>query len=246
MNQVQTKSKSVYARRQAILTLILILSLAFLSISGCSNTAKVLIKVKVQSEIDLNKYSNIAVLPFIQVEGGKEEWGENIAYILRRQISKSGKIQVMDLKDAKEMLDGKLFIETLSDEAKLTEIGAILGVDGFITGSYKFQAISEPRTYYVERYSPRLQQYQYEPIPYIQKTYLLSIRFVMVDALTGKIILDQSYNKRDAQSHNIGSLLISSSSESETVLQGLVVSASAKFTNKIVTHYENEERVLVK
>lgn len=222
----------------------LILSLSV--IAGCSNTTKALINVKVQSQIDLNKYSNIAVLPFVQAEGGKEEWGETIAFILKRSITRSGKLNVMDLKDAKEMLGGKMSIDAFKDEANLREIGSILGVDGFISGSFKFQTVNEARSYYVERYSLRLQQYVYDEVPYFQRTYLLSIKFIMVDTSSGKIIMEENYNKRDSQAHSLGNLLISSSSENESILQSLVVSASNNFTNKLVPHYETEERVLVR
>ena len=230
---------------------ILIGLLCFLAVfvnSGCGNTTKVLIKVKVQSEIDVTKYEEIAVIPFLHSDESKnEEWGENIAFVFRRHLSKSKKFDVLDSKDTKLTLEGeRITIDTFQDADKLMDLGGELGVDALVVGTYKFYNISEPRRLYYDRYSVRLQRYITDTVTYFHKTYVLSLNISIVDANTGEIVWSDKFEQTAAEDHNLGTLLISGISEGDNVMKRLTAQAASKFMRKIEPHYETEERILVR
>ena len=141
---------------------------------ACSNTTKVLVKVKIQSEIDVSKYEKIAIIPLLNSGASQnEEWGEDIAFVFRRHLSKSQKFDILDSKDTKLTLEGEqITIETLQDADKLVDLGGELVVDALIVGTYKFYQISEPRRLYYDRYSVRLQRYITDTVTYFHKTYV--------------------------------------------------------------------------
>jgi TolB-like protein len=216
---------------------------------GCGNTTKVLIKVKVQSEIDVSKYKKIAVIPFLSNDESKnnKEWGEDIAFVFRRNLSKSQKFDVLDGKDTKLTLEGEqITIDTLQNADKLMDLGGELEVDALIVGTYKFYNISEPRRLYYDRYSTQLQRYITDTVTYFHKTYVLSLDISIVDTNTGGVVWSDKLEQTAEEDHNLGTLLISGISEDDNVMKRLTTQAASKFMRKIEPHYETEERVLVK
>jgi len=216
--------------------------------SGCGNTTKVLIKVKVQSEIDVGRYKKIAIIPFLPSDEDKnEDWGENIAFVFRRYLSKSKKFDVLDSKDTKLTLEGEqITIDTVKSTNKLIDFGGELGVDAMIVGTYRFYHVSEPRRLYYDRYSTHLQRYITDTVTYFHKTYVLSLNISIVDANTGEVVWNNKFNQTAAEDHNLGTLLISGISEGDNVMKRLTTQATAKFMRKIEPHYEMAERILVR
>ncbi|MBC8230158.1 hypothetical protein H8E77_11475 [bacterium] len=225
-----------------------------LVIFSCGNTTKVLIKVKVQSEIDVTKYEKIAIIPFLYTTGAfdiseskNEEWGKDIAFVFRRNLSRSKKFDVLDSKDTKLTLEGEqITIDTLGNTDKLIDLGGELGVDALIVGTYKFYNISEPRRLYYDRYSVQLQRYITDTVTYFHKTYVLSLNISIVDSNTGETVWHDKFEQTAAENHNLGTLLISGISEGDNVMKRLTARAASKFRRKIEPHYETEERVLVR
>ena len=216
---------------------------------GCSNKARVLIKVKVQSEIDVNKYKKLAIIPFLNSSEGKgEEIGEHIAFLLRRKLSKSSHLEILDFKDTREILAGEeITPNTLRDENELLDLGGQLEVDALIVGSYKFYDISEPRRMYYDRYSLQLQRYVTDTVTYFHKSYVLSLRIFIVNANDGKVVWKAPpYEEVASEDHSLGTLLISEVSGGNSIMKELSSRAVNKFIRQIAPHYETEERVLVK
>jgi len=216
---------------------------------GCGNTTKVLIKIKVQSEIDVSKYKKIAVIPFLSNDESKnnEEWGENIAFVFRRNLSKSQKFDVLDGKDTKLTLEGEqITLDILQNTDKLIDLGGELGVDALIVGTYKFYNISEPRRLYYDRYSAQLQRYITDTVTYFHKTYVFSLDISIVDTNTGGTVWSDKLEQTAEEDHNLGTLLISGISDDDNVMKRLTTQAASKFMRKIEPHYETEERILVR
>lgn len=234
-----------------------IMAAAFIS---CGNVTEVQIKVKTGSDIDVSKYQKIAVLPFViddeQIKNGKknlsedehdDEKSEKISFFLRRILFKSKKIDVMDTVKTNLIIAGESIDSSLlQDEERLTDIGGELGVDAFITGKYKFYGISEPRSMPVQRYSLQLQHYVTETITYFHKIHILSVQVFVIDARTGKTVLDKSYNPSTSEAHSLGTLIINEAFQGDRVFDKLVNMVVVDFAKLIAPHYELEKRLLVK
>ncbi len=217
--------------------------------SGCGNKTRVLIKVKVQSEIDVNKYKKMAIIPFLNTSKSKDgELGEHIAFLLRRKLSKSSHLEILDTRETRDILAGeKINLNTLKDENALVDVGGQLGVDALIVGSYKFYDISEPRRMYYDRYSQQLQRYVTDTVTYFHKSYVLSLRIFIVNTNTGKTVWKAPpYKETASENHNLGTLLISEISGKNAITKELASRAVTKFIRQIAPHYETEERILVK
>lgn len=216
---------------------------------GCGNKMSVLIKVKVQSEIDVNKYQKLAIIPFVNSSGSKdEELGEHIAFLLRRKLSKSSHLEILDFKETREILAGEeINLKTLEDEKELADLGGQLEVDALIVGSYKFYDISEPRRMYYDRYSLQLQRYVTDTVTYFHKSYVLSLQIFIVNANDGKAVWKAPpYQESASENQNLGTFLISEVSGGSSIVKELGARAVSKFIRQIAPHYETEERILVK
>ena len=191
--------------------------LAVLTLWGCSSTVtRVSIPVKVQSEIDISRYSNFAVLPFVaekQTERNErlpEEIGTEIAAMLRRGLARQKHFEVVSTQETARLLTGETVGEHwLSDTKRLSQHGEYFEVKGIIIGSFRFYSDSRPRRYYGERYSVQRQRYVMDYQDYMQKTYLLSLRVMIIDVETEQVIWDETYRRNTAEAHTIGSFIFS-------------------------------------
>ena len=222
---------------------------------SCGNkVARVPIPVKVQSEIDINTYSNFAVLPFVaqksssKIEDIPVEAGNEIAQILRSQLSRQKQFKIVDKQETERLMTGEEIEEEkwLEDTERLSELGKYFEVKGIIVGSYLFHTDTRPRRYYGERYSYQQQRYVMDYQDYMQKSYLLSLRVMILDVDNGKIIWDESYLQRTAEAHSLGSLVFSQMAPKESTMRELSKRALAKFTQDISPHYEQEDRFLIR
>lgn len=228
--------------------------LVMLTFCGCStDVTRVSIPVKVQSEIDITRYSNFAVLPFVsekQSDHSEElppEVGEDIASTLRRGLARQKRFEVVSSQETARILTGEdLGEEWLSDTKHLSQLGEYFEVKGVIVGSFRFYSDSRPRRYYGERYSIQRQRYVMDYQDYMQKTYLLSLRVMIVDVETEKIIWDESYRRSTAEAHTIGSFIFSQTGPQANTVRELGRRAVSEFTRQISPHYEQEDRYLVK
>ncbi len=230
---------------------ILLVTLMFF---GCgSAVTRVSIPVKVQSEIDIGRYSNFAVLPFVSerhAERNEElppEVGEDIAAVLRRGLARQKSFEVVNSQETARLLTGEdIGEEWLSDTKHLSQLGEYFEVKGIIVGSFRFYSDSRPRRYYGERYSIQRQRYVMDYQDYMQKTYLLALRVMIIDVETEKIVWDESYRRSTAEAHTIGSFIFSQAGPQANTVRELGRRAVSEFTRQISPHYEQEDRYLVK
>ena len=222
---------------------------------SCGNKiSRVPIPIKVQSEIDIHTYSNFAVLPFVgqksssEIEGVPVKIGSEIAQILRSKLSRQKQFQIVDKQETDRLMTGEEIEEDkwLKDTERLSELGKYFEVRGIIVGSYLFHTDTRPRRYYGERYSHRQQRYVMDYQDYMQKTYLLSLRVMIIDVDNGNIIWDESYLQRTAEAHSLGSLVFSQMAPKESTMRELSKRALAQFTQDISPHYEQEDRFLIR
>lgn len=222
---------------------------------GCaSSVARVPIKIQVESTIDVTKYSGFAVLPFIKAEdsgnqriASSDEAGEEIASLMRIGLGRNQNLDVVSTQDTLRLFTNeKLNEELLADVSELVRIGQYFEVDAVIVGSYNFFATSQPRRYYGERYSRRLQRYITDYQDYLEKTFILSLRVIIASVDTEEIIRDDKYERRAFQSHTVSSYLMSEVTPHEGILKSLARQAISEFTRQVSPHYEQEERFLVR
>jgi len=228
--------------------------LALLTFSACSSTAtRVSIPIKVQSEIDISRYTTLAVLPFVPEEqmGRADEKlpetiGKDIADILRRALSRQKSFEVVGTQETTRLLTGETVQEEwLSDVEHLRHLGEYFEVNAVIIGSFRFYSDSRPRRYYGERYSLQRQRYVVDYQDYMQKTYLLSLRVIIVDVETEQIIWNRTYRRSTAEAHTLGSFIFSQAGPQANTIRELSKRAVSEFTRQISPHYEREDRYLV-
>ena len=99
--------------------------LGVLTLCGCSNAVtRVSIPVKIQSEIDIARYSNFAVLPFVsekQIERNEKlppEVGAEIASILRRGLARQKQFEVISTQETARLLTGETVEEDWLSDTK--------------------------------------------------------------------------------------------------------------------------------
>ncbi len=233
---------------------ICVLVIGLLTFCACgSKVARVPIPIKVQSEIDINTYSNFAVLPFVSEKASTKlgelpvEIGDEIAQILRSGLGRQKHFEVVDKQETARIMTGEAVEEELlADTKRLGELGRYFEVKGIIVGSYRFYTDTRPRRYYGERYSVRQQRYVMDYQDYMQKRYLLSLRVMIIDVDTEKIIWDEAYQQQTAVAHSLGSFVFSQMAPQETTLRELSKRAVSQFTRDISPHYEQEDRFLIR
>ena len=232
----------------------IVILLIILTFYGCgSAVTRVSIPVKVQSEIDIGRYSNFAVLPFVserqteRIEEVPPEVGEDIASTLRRGLARQKNFEVVSTQETARLLTGEdIGEEWLADTKHLSQLGEYFEVKGVIVGSFRFYSDSRPRRYYGERYSIQRQRYVMDYQDYMQKTYLLSLRVMIIDVETEQIVWDESYRRSTAEAHTIGSFIFSQAGPQANTIRELGRRAVSEFTRQISPHYEQEDRYLVK
>ena len=255
MNTNQKNHRLTQIQRIPCLVTVLPMLLCLGIYWGCASAVKrVPIKIQVESTIDVTKYSGFAVLPFIEAKDSKhqqvvssDETGSEIASLMRIGLGRSQNLDVVSTQDTLRLFSDETHDEDLLvDVSELVRIGQYFEVDAVIVGSYNFFAVSQPRRYYGERYSRRLQRYVTDYQDYLEKTYILSLRIVIAGVDTEEIIRDDTYERRAFQSHSVSSYLISEVTPHEGVLKSLARQAVSEFTRQVSPHYEQEERFLVK
>ena len=253
VNQQINKSSQIQRIRFIITMLPLLLCLGLYWGCGTSVT-RVPIKIQVESTIDVTKYSGFAVLPFMEANDSErqrvassDETGADIAALMRLGLGRNQNLDVVGTQETLRLfVDETLDEELLVDVPELVRIGEYFEVDAVIAGSYEFFAVSQPRRYYGERYSRRLQRYVTAYQDYLEKTYILSLRVVIASVDTEEIIRDDTYERRAYQSHSVSSYLISEVTPHEGILKSLARQAISEFTRQVAPHYEQEERFLVR
>ena len=254
MNLNQPINQSIQIHRIRFIVTMLPILLCLGMHWGCgSAVTRVPIKIQVESTIDVTKYSEFAVLPFLEAKDSgrqrivsSDETGEEIASLMRIGLGRNQNLDVVSTQDTLRLFTETLNEELLADVSELVRIGQYFEVDAVIVGSYNFFAVSQPRRYYGERYSRRLQRYVTDYQDYLEKTYILSLRVVIASVDTEEIIRDDMYERRAYHSHTVSSYLISEVTPHEGVLKSLARQAISEFTRQVSPHYEQEERFLVR
>ena len=236
--------------------------LCLLMLAGCGQRVmEIEVPVKVDSEIDVDRYQRLAVLPFTnqaadsdKYEGSfldnssaLENMGHEIALMLRYRLNRREAFKVVDSKEtakmlAGEVLEGSIFGAQILEQVAL--IGEYLEADAVITGNFRFFTTNEPRRHYTERYSPGLQRYITDYQDYLQKNYILTLRVAIMDVESQKIIWDDVYRTTASEAHSLGTLIISQIASSDSTFKRLAKQAVAQFITKIAPHYEKEDRYI--
>ncbi|MDE0299704.1 MAG: hypothetical protein OXN17_13810 [Candidatus Poribacteria bacterium] len=229
------------------------LILAFLTIfCSCGRSiTRVTIPIQVESEIDADRFSSFAVLPFVKDNAGDMsdsiDIGNDIASTMRRRIGKHKNYNVVGSQETNRLITGETIdSEFLANMGQLTRLGGHFEVDGLITGSYRYYTINQPKTYYGEHYSPTRRQYVMDYQDYIQRMYILALRVMIVDVDSEEIMWDEKYERTAVENHALGSFLVSQITPRDTILKSLTKQAVSEFTRQIAPHYETEVRFLVK
>ena len=242
-------------RRIEALRLLVLTSTMIMVLLGCGDSVrKINIPVKVDSQIDLERYTNFVVLPFVAVKRKNmlanvpANTGKEIALTLRYQLGRQKDLNVISAQETALMLDGEASaVNTLAKANidRVISIGEYMDVDAVIGGSYDFYAVSQPRRAYSERYSRTLQRYVTYYQDYLEKTYVLSLQLRIVDVATKEFVWDEIYNRRASEAHSLGSMIISEVAPTNSILKNLTQQALRKFIRAISPHYETEYRFLV-
>ena len=220
--------------------------------SSCGRSiTRVTIPVQVDSEIDADRFSSFAVLPFVKDKSGDSsddvDIGHEIASTMRRRIGRHKNYDVVGGQETGRLMTGETIdTEFLADMRQLARLGGYFEVDGLITGSYKYYTVNQPKTYYGEHYSPTRRQYVMDYQDYIQRMYILALRVIIVDMDSEKIIWDEKYERTAVENHALGSFLVSQITPRDTILKSLTKQAVSEFTRQIAPHYETEVRFLAK
>ena len=218
------------------------------------------VPVKVDSEIDIDRYQKLAVLPFVQGElyakssnglldnnASLENMGPEIALMLRHRLSRHRAFEVVDSQETAEMIAGENLpgnVFEVEGQKQIAQIGEYLESSAVITGSFRFFTTSEPRRHYRERYSPGLQRYVSDYQDYLQKNYILVLRVVLVDVDSQKIIWDDIYRATASEAHSLGTLIVSQIASSDSTFRRLAKQSISQFIKKIAPHYEREDRYI--
>lgn len=252
MNRNQPINTSIRIQKIPFVITVLLCSVMYW---GCASAVtRVPIKIQVESTIDVTKHSGFAVLPFVEVKDSgrqrivsSDETGEDIASLMRIGLGRNQNLDVVSTQDTLRLFSNETLDEDLLvDVSELVRIGQYFETDAVIVGSYNFFARSQPRRYYGEHYSSRLQRYVTDYQDYLEKTYVLSLRIVIASVETEEIIQDDTYERRAFQSHSVSSFLMSEVMPHQGVLKSLARQAISEFTKQVSPHYEQEERYLVR
>ena len=219
----------------------------------CDSVRKFSIPVKVDSQIDLEQYNNLVVLPFTAIKSGNmlanvpADTGNEIALALRYQLGRRKGLNVISTQDTFLMLDGRTSaVNTLARENidRIISAGDYMDVDAVVGGDYDFYAVSQPRRAYSERYSRTLQRYVTYYQDYLEKTYVFSLQIRILDVATKEFVWDELYNRRASEAHSLGSMIISEVAPTNSILKNLVQQALRNFIRETSPHYETEYRFL--
>ena len=237
------------------LCLLVLTSIMITVLIGCGDSVrKINIPVKVDSQINLDQYNNLVVLPFTAVKRRNMlanvplDTGNEIALALRYKLSRRKGLNVISTQETFLMLDGETSaVNTLAkaNVDRVISIGEYMNVDAIVGGNYDFYAVSQPRRAYSERYSRTLQRYVTYYQDYLEKTYVLSLQIRILDVATKEFVWDELYNRRASEAHSLGSMIISEVAPTNSILKNLIQQALRKFIREISPHYETEYRFLV-
>ena len=133
-------------RRIEALRLLVLTSTMIMVLLGCGDSVrKINIPVKVDSQIDLERYTNFVVLPFVAVKRKNmlanvpANTGKEIALTLRYQLGRQKDLNVISTQETALMLDGEASaVNTLAKANidRVISIGEYMDVDAVIGGSY--------------------------------------------------------------------------------------------------------------
>ena len=219
---------------------------------GCGRSiTRVTITIRVDSEIDADRFSSFAVLPFVKDKSGDSsdsvDIGDEIASNMRRRIGKHKNYDVVGSQETERLMTGETVdAEFLADMGRLAQLGGYFEVDGLIAGSYRYFTVNQPKTYYGEHYSPTRREYVMDYQDYIQRMYILALRVMIVDVNSEKVIWDEKYERTAVENHALGSFLVSQITPRDTILKSLTKQAVSEFARQIAPHFETEVRFLVK
>ena len=217
-------------------------------ILGCYGTETVKIRVRVDSKVDMKKYSAIAVMDFIDSrKNSPTDQGKTLARMIRKRLRGSKELRVSDERSMYQILEQEIGKDEIADPNALISICDQLGVDALIVGTFDFYQMNQPMPYIVERYSPQTGKYRPETRTYIQKVYRLSLNAKVVDGTTGETIFDYAPPVEEKpELRSVWGLPFSGEGSDPANVRSVAARPVAAFVLSLIPHYEYERRILVR
>lgn len=211
---------------------------------GCAqyNAEVVNIEVKVDAKVDMNKYSTISVLDFVNLRGDNHEHGKLISRVVRRQLRENFK--VVDEGDLS--VDPSSIRSAMKEPELLAPIMKSFDVDAIIIGGYEFGERYHAIPYILERYSPRTGRIIPEGRTYLQRSYYLRLQIKIIDTKTGEVIFDYSSPLEERVDYNRSAGLSFEGTGMSSFLRSMINRPVRDFVMNLTPHYETERRILVK
>jgi len=219
-----------------------------ISILGCYGTETIKIKVRVNSKVDMRKYSTIAVMDFINSRNDSPgDQGRTLARMVRKQLKNSKEFIILDERSMYMMLDEEIDKDKIEDPNALVSICNQMGVDALIVGTFDFYRLNQPTPYIVESYSPSTGRYRPETRTYIQRVYRFSLHAKVVDGTTGETIFDHIPPLEERpEFRSAWGLSLSESGSDSTSLRSIAARPVRAFVLSLIPHYEYEQRILAR
>lgn len=224
---------------------------ALLSLSvlgGCSSTVPVSVRVKVGAELDLRPYDPIAVIPFVDKENRlRTEQLEELTELLRQYLSRIPHLNVQPGLTTRELLENEeLNAETLRDPDQIRTLGGVLGAPAVITGIVRYYSVTAPRQHYVERYSFQLQRYITDVETYLARTHYLYVELTVWDSETGTVLMPFKRSRQVEETESVVGYVVREATGTSSLLNRLIREPLRDFSQRMMPHYEYEERYLVR
>ena len=215
---------------------------------GCYGIEAVKIKVRVDSKVDMKKYSTIAVMDFIdRKDNSPTDQGKILARMIRKQLRNNKELHILDERSMYLTLEEEIDKDKIEAPIALISICDQLEVDALIVGTFDFSRVSRPVPYIIERYSPRTGKYRPEARTYIQGVYRLSLHAKVVDGTTGKTVFDYVPPPEEKpEFRSVWGLSLSEGGPDLTNLRSMAARPVTAFVLSLIPHYEYERRILVR
>jgi|GEM_PF-2312547 len=215
---------------------------------GCYGAEAVKIRVRVDSKVDMKKYSTIAVMDFIDVrDNSPTDQGEILARMIRKRLRSSREFHILDERSMYLNLEEEMDKDKIEDPDVLVSICNQLEVDALIVGTFDLYRVSQPVPYIIERYSPRTGKYSPETRTYVQRVYRLSLHAKVVDGTTGETVFDYAPPPEERpEFRSVWGLSFSEGDSDSTSLRSIAARPVATFALSLIPHYEYERRILVR
>ena len=216
--------------------------------AGCQSVVVVPLRVKVESPLDLNRYSSFAVVPIVDRDGrlGTEQLYA-LSNMVRQRLERVEGISLLAQSETLNGLSGEdVSAECLDDPERIAEWGRMLGVSALVTGRVRYYVFNDIQTRPVEWWDFRQGRYVSEVQTYLVRSHHISLDLSARDANTGQVLAGDDYSNEWNQPQSVVGVVVRELSGSSTVLFQLAEDPIREFLGSIASSFEYEERYLLR